>query len=230
MPYCFQSHSGEFFILHAVENTIYLQFVSPRGFQRQTLMADDYRGSLSAVLYRDEIIYSYVDNQGLLQVRSIDQKLPLFTTKAAVSTDMFSPILLLLNDEHMLLYIQEGEAFHGQLLLTLPLRSETFLLLQNVLSENMAFCQNSAGLFIVMSEVMTDPSHPASCQLYRLTQEHALEECSRENNSVTESLLEEKEALQIKLRSASVQYEELMEVACQYRDEARKWYQKFINR
>lgn len=230
MPYCFQSHSGEFFILHSVENTIFLQFISPRGFQRQTLIADDYRGSLSAVLYRDDIIYSYMDNNGLLKVRSIDQKLPLYTTKAAVSTDMFSPMLVILNDELMLLHMQEGEAFRGQLLLTLPLKSETFVLLKNVLSEIMAFCQDSTGLFVVTSESMTDPSRPDSCHLYRLTQEHALRECLCENYSATESLLEEKEALQNKLQLASVQYEELMEVACQYRDEARKWYQKVINR
>lgn len=43
-----------------------------------------------------------------------------------------------------------------------------------------------------------------------------------------QELLEEIERLNQTIQSIKLQYEELMDVALQYRDEAGKWYNKFI--
>ena len=43
-----------------------------------------------------------------------------------------------------------------------------------------------------------------------------------------QALLEEIEQLNKTIESIKLQYDELMDVALQYREEARKWYNKYI--
>lgn len=54
-------------------------------------------------------------------------------------------------------------------------------------------------------------------------------EWSPERDARERALLEEIERLQKLLESAKVQYEELMGVALQYREEAAKWYERYIH-
>lgn len=66
-------------------------------------------------------------------------------------------------------------------------------------------------------------------ELYSITpMPFPAQEPSEEISPREEALLEEIERLNKTIESIKLQYEELMGVAMQYRDEARKWYEKFI--
>lgn len=232
MSFCFQSAAGELFFLYPIEKTVNLQIASPKGFHRHVILTDDYQSGLNAVLFQNTIFYSYLDAEGMLLVRSTDQKLPLFK-KAAVKTQVFAPKLVCLYEELLLLYLQDSDS-DSSLALSFPLKEDTEkkLLELQPAPDRIAFCHEPQDALSPSEPVflMVRADTPSDYHMYSLTKDFALQERVSVKEAQYEQLLEENETLKNQLDQAGTQYRELMEVAYQYREEARKWYQKFIRR
>ena len=229
MSFCFQIPSGDMFFLYASDSDLLLQAANSRGFQYQSHVANDYVSSLSAVYLEGMIYYSYIDKDGMLTLHSLAQKQPLLQKKASAET-VFPPRLLAFQQELLLLSveidnIQNSDAAVQKLCITLPLKQGKEYFLPEIITESsvlLLFDVPTNLWFLLLSDsqpVLYCFDQAFTFRKYAAASEHALERLSEEN-----------ETLRLQLGSAKAQYDQLMDVAIQYREEAKKWYERCIRR
>ncbi len=223
MPQLLQTDNGELLLLYPLSGHLFFQRHGREGLTRPTLLADDYASDLNAVIDQGELYYSYLSNAGELKLCILGQSAPLWATTEC-DPHLFSPGFYAFRDKLLFLFatgeIREPSIQPAALQLILPhetASSPTQLLsLEGILNVTPAESKKDLYLLLVSDH---------DTALFGMDQSLQLSECkSRE----LEHLQEENQALSQTIESIKAQYEELMDVALQYRQEAQKWYQKYI--
>lgn len=211
-----QSLSGDLFLIYPLSERLYFQKLGRAGLTRPALLSEGYHSDLSIVFYQDELYYSFLDTESTLQLCTLGQNAPILQAEN-ISPSVFSPRVTVFQGRLLLLFT-EGKP-QPELRITFPFEeSEQALSVKVSPGATISLTESGSSLIILMEE-------PKGISLLRLTASFELLECSSPKE---ERLSEEKESLSMSLESAKRQYQELMDVATQYRNEAQKWYRKYL--
>lgn len=248
METIYTGNSGQKLFLYSSENFIYLRTSTGMDISRPILLCSDYTGGLSSVIFHDSIHFLYQNLHGDLIIRNILDSNILYRMSADKSPDYAAPLLLTFKDKLLLLYFVKNPLDETYLLkiifpfeMTKPeFSSPPFPALPQLQ------CLNLNDTLIISCRL------PEECCIYQLNQDfnctdvqfltseslkslqndyknQYLQEYSnyRESLDILKKTIEEKDILIDKI---SLQYDELMNTALRYKEEAAKWYHKFCTK
>lgn len=239
---------GQKLFLYSSENSIYLRTSSGMDISRPVLLCSDYSTGLSSVIFHDSIHFLYQNLQGDLIIRNILDSNILYRLSADKSPDYAAPLLLTFRDRLLLFYFVKNPLDETYLLkIIFPLEmteitfaSPAFPSLPKVqylqLNDLLVFsCRLTSEYYIYQMNKNFE------CLEMQFISETALKSLKddfenkyakelvdyQEKLTVLNKKIEEKEKLIDSIRS---QYEELMNTALRYKEEAAKWYHKFYSK
>ena len=248
METIYTGSSGQKLFLYNSENFIYLRTSSGMDISRPILLCSDYSSGLSSVIFHDSIHFLYQNLHGDLIIRNILDSNILYRLSADKSPDYAAPLLLTFRDRLLLFYFVKNPLDETYLLkLIFPLEtveidftSPAFPSLPKVqflqLNDLLIFsCKLPSEYYIYQM------NENFECSGVQFIAETAFESLKNdfENKyakeltnyqkklTVLNKKIEEKENLIDNIRS---QYDELMNTALRYKEEAAKWYHKFYSR
>lgn len=248
METIYTGSSGQKLFLYNSENFIYLRTSSGMDISRPILLCSDYSSGLSSVIFHDSIHFLYQNLHGDLIIRNILDSNILYRLSADKSPDYAAPLLLTFRDRLLLFYFVKNPLDETYLLkLTFPLEmaetdfiSPVFPTLPKVqylhLSDLLIFsCKLPSEYYIYQ---LNENFECSGVQFVAETALEALKDDLRnkftteltdyqEAVTVLNKKIEEKENL---IASIQSQYNELMNTALRYKEEAAKWYHKFYSR
>lgn len=224
MPYCHQTSSGDWMLLYTRGQNILLRVIDQKGLRQPLFLASDFHSDLGSVQIHDQIYYSYMDQNAILQVFLLGQKSSIYRTSA--ESNGFRPMLLTHQGDLMLLYLSPKESETLCLQATLPLtENATYCFPEKISKKSSVFLQKTEDddcLFYYCADQFISRFH--------FTKESGFWKESNPLEHTLEKLTSENHDLRQMLEQAKTQYKELMDVAYQYRAEAGKWYQKCIRK
>lgn len=248
METIYTGNLGQKLFLYNSESFIYLRTSSGMDISRPILLCSDYSSGLSSVIFHDSIHFLYQNLQGDLIIRNILDSNILYRLPADKSPDYAAPLLLTFRDRLLLFYFVKNPLDETYLLkLTFPLEmtetnfsSPAFPALPKVqylhLDDSLIFsCKLPAKYYIYQMD------KDFTCSEVQFIAKTALESIKNdfenkfakeltdyhEKLAVFNKKIEEKEKL---IDSISSQYDELMNTALRYKEEAAKWYHKFYSK
>lgn len=251
MPQILQTATGDLLLLYPASNRLLFQRYGRDGLARPSIASENYSAGLSAVLFQENLYFSYLDGEDTLCFCHLGVPSPLRTMPNCKSS-ILPPRLLLFHEKLLLVYATETakdgpEDCECSLCITAPLEEESSeIRLSLKPSEILSIATGENACYFVVSLQEENTLLQLSqdfclipCPSSRETRvlqanqdlTSALEQVKDENHTLTHSLElleEDKQGLLKAIESAKAQYQELMGVAEQYRDEAAKWYQKYI--
>ncbi len=227
-------------VIYAQNNTIYLLMTTGEAPCQPGILTDDFQSGLSEAIYRKTLYYAYLNTQNELVIKSILDVGNLFILP---TTDAFlykTPHLVLFQEKLILLYmIQNPLDNRYALKMLLPFETEsdshpiplpdisfsTLPAIKSFPTENNLFLQlytEDQCYFLSLSgdykvTIYEDVS-PYKQNLQLLSNKVAILEPQIEQKNI---VVQSQEAT---ISSIKNQYNELMDTAIKYREEARKWY------
>lgn len=225
-------------IIYSISRYIFLRTAYIDGIERPIMLVSDFLDGLSDVVLGDTIYYAYQNQNGDILVKNVMNNEALFHVKSSENPDMHCPQLVVNKDRLMLFYmvtnpltdrlslravypLEEGES------LNIPVNCE------NVDMYEVFGMQGKAFLYVDNFYEITADGRFVPCQdTGSLKQkEEKIHEYEIQLNTYMQQQAQSKQViaqLEATIESAKAQYNELMETAIAYRDEAIKWRSKFI--
>lgn len=211
-------------ILYSFQNLILTQNIAGDRQTRSLVLCNDYGHSLCYLTYKDEIIYAYVTRLNQIVVRNASKGQTLFVEKAKYANakrllelcEFAGNVLLFFCEDiseeayDLCFSVVEGNEKRGRLPLHLPLPTEIML------------AQGKHNIYLELSGCEKEEKP----RLYRISEDFIFEAMPEKESLIASK--REIEHLKKQIMSATSQYNELMQVAEQYREEAIKWRNKFI--
>ena len=218
-------------ILYPSGQNIFLGTSNGKAFTRAVSLCSDYSKHLSDVIYKNTIYFSYQNSNHDIIVRNITDTEPVFQIAQQEIPDCFAPQLFSLHNNLLLFYSIKNPLDDTYLLKSIfpdqkekklnfsvsfsdipmiyPLITGTKIFLCIIASTELSFWQIHNSQLVSKLSLMDENA---------LTDKH-LSEISRlqKELSIRDAMLE----------SAKHQYNELMDTATKYREEAIKWRNKF---
>lgn len=224
------------------QNNISMIHKSNSGFSQPVVLCSDYQNNLESVIYHNTIYYSYVNIAGNLIVNSIlNQVLPTELKKDS-SFEYVSSKLTVFSDKLFLFYITYSHTdYTYRIQWTLPTDSTKITAYPILSTENklqmeivtvpsgiLLLLHSSSHLWIYQISDHLDfkclfpPSNFSSSQIQLLQNQLIGTEAKIQQKNIQIQRMQEM------IERATQQYNELMHVAEQYREEAIKWRSKFL--
>lgn len=213
----FELENDKSFLLYTNRNQILLRQKSGDMIGRSLLLANDFANSLSSFFFNGTLYYAYINEQNSIVIRNSTESKPLFVTNVIENHSCSNPQIILFRKQLFLFYnSQDLQAQTYQVNCLMPLQNQkTFPIpdrfptlpdIQVIATEELLYFSLYSSFF-----------H----RLYCLNSNLQLTELSAASQT------DEIRKLRQKLDSATRQYNDLMQVANQYREEAIKWRSKF---
>lgn len=222
-----------------------MQYKEGERVGRPILLANDYVGGFTAVLFEDTLYYFYENDHGELLLRNIRDNMIYYQLQEGV------PLHLTVQDEALLCWVLEDKKGQDRSVLKCinPFRpaASRVILGEIPIQADVHILETSQGTFVTwenppkmywIDKRLAIQELAASDRLRFEAQEEKIRQMREEVERLTKLLEEKGQNLQEKdiqmkrlqgmIDSATHQYEELMHVAEQYRDEAVKWRSKFV--
>ena len=212
-------------IIYSISRYIFLRTAYIDGIERPIMLVSDFLDGLSDVVLGDTIYYAYQNQNGDILVKNVMNNEALFRVKSSENPDMHCPQLVVNKDRLMLFYM-----------VTNPLTDRLSLRAVYPLEEGDSLnipvdCEN-----VDMYEVfgMQGKAFLYVDSFYEITSDGKFIKCQDTDNQLNTYMQENRQAIQTisqleaTIESVKAQYNELMETAIAYRDEAIKWRSKFI--
>ena len=218
-------------ILYPSGQNIFLGTSIGKAFTRAVSLCNDYYQNLSDVIYKGTIYFSYQNNSHDIIIRSITDTEPVFQILQHEIPDCFAPRLFVFQDNLLLFYSvknplddtyllkgifpdEKTKRFHfptsfADIPNVTPLITDTLSLICILAGNQISFWQIGDNL---------------SLSKLKLINENAL---SDKYNAEIAHLRQELSTRDTMIESAKRQYNELMDTATKYREEAIKWRNKF---
>ncbi len=225
-------------IIYSISRYIFLRTAYIDGIERPIMLVSDYLDGLSDVVLGDTIYYTYQNQSKDILVKNVMKNEAFFHIQSSKNPDMQCPRLVAHNGRLLLFYM-----------VTNPLTGRKSLRavypLENGASPDLpSDCENvdMYEIFSVMGkaflyadrfyEITADGRFIPWQDTVKLMKNE--EKIAEYENRLNTYMQENRQALQTisqleaTIESASAQYNELMETAIAYRDEAIKWRSKFM--
>lgn len=206
-------------VLYTYQNQILLCDKLGRYFGRPVILADDYSEQLQDIYFPDTIYYSYFNTDKKFILRNIMEPQPLFIGEKALSSPLCHPQLITFQNSIFLLW-SEYDA-NRQLYLvkgqTVPDKTQS-LVLPDFFSSSPRIIASASDAVLVL-------------HVFNGSQYSNIYEIKEDYSVISHSSCQAETArLNAIIESITVQYNDLMNVAEQYRGEAIKWREKFIRK
>lgn len=205
-------------LLYSVNSSVCLRTATGMEITRPLILCNDFASSLSCVVYHDIPYYTYLNTEGELLLRNVFDNSVLFRLSSNHTLPYHSPLLCVCEEELVLLFFMENP-MSGKYLLkyALPLKPDepsmeisTF----STLPRLQCLSQDSSALLLCSS--------PQKEELFIKSRDLFEPVYLKKKQELEES--------QKQIESAQKQYEELMNTAYRYREEAEKWYTRYYSR
>ena len=254
MEHIYSTEHNRKLLLYHLNSQIHLRSMNNELIGRPTILCSDFVRDLTATIYNGTIYYAYINTGHNLLVKSITEPNTLFKLENTESLEYFQPQILVFNKQLLLFYTIQNPVdnsysvkcvfpFQNDISFTIP---DSFPLLPKLIvipADDYVFINIYNDFYHKILQMDTEYQCHTLGSRQDFTEERSedfkqkieqLEQQIEEQNSMIDNLesqLEEKEnALRNQsamIESATKQYNELMDVASQYRDEAVKWRSKF---
>ena len=235
MSYLYETAGGQGFFIYKNQNEIILRKKEGHQFYLPVIMVRDYKNGLNDTVYNSAIYYTYINENGALVVRSVLEYVFPFERQAGENVSFNSPSLTAFYGRLILFYMEkntgdgvENYRLHG----ILPYEGEREILnvdLGNKEALYKVVCLNERMLVSVENE-KGYVLYEASNDLQLVAQDRIENRNEQELAMLKSSLMEQQKEINFyksQIESAKRQYQELMQVAEQYREEANHWSGKF---
>ena len=235
MSYLYETAGGQGFFIYINQNEIILRKKEGHQFYLPVIMVRDYKSGLNDTVYNSAIYYTYINENGALVVRSVLEYVFPFERQAGENVSFNSPSLTAFYGRLILFYMEkntgdgvENYRLHG----ILPYEGEREILnvdLGNKEALYKVVCLNERMLVSVENE-KGYVLYEASNDLQLVAQDRIENRNDQELAMLKSSLMEQQKEINFyksQIESAKRQYQELMQVAEQYREEANHWSGKF---
>lgn len=235
MSYLYETAGGQGFFIYKNQNEIILRKKEGHQFYLPVIMVRDYKSGLNDTVYNSAIYYTYINENGALVVRSVLEYVFPFERQAGENVSFNSPSLTAFYGRLILFYMEkntgdgvENYRLHG----ILPYEGEREILnvdLGNKEALYKVVCLNERMLVSVENE-KGYVLYEASNDLQLVAQDRIENRNDQELAMLKSSLMEQQKEINFyksQIESAKRQYQELMQVAEQYREEANHWSGKF---
>ena len=235
MSYLYETAGGQGFFIYKNQNEIILRKKEGHQFYLPVIMVRDYKSGLNDTVYNSAIYYTYINENGALVVRSVLEYVFPFERQAGENVSFNSPSLTAFYGRLILFYMEkntgegvENYRLHG----ILPYEGEREILnvdLGNKEALYKVVCLNERMLVSVENE-KGYVLYEASNDLQLVAQDRVENRNEQELAMLKSSLMEQQKEINFyksQIESAKRQYQELMQVAEQYREEANHWSGKF---
>ena len=235
MSYLYETAGGQGFFIYKNQNEIILRKKEGHQFYLPVIMVRDYKSGLNDTVYNSAIYYTYINENGALVVRSVLEYVFPFERQAGENVSFNSPSLTAFYGRLILFYMEkntgdgvENYRLHG----ILPYEGEREIL--NVDLGNKEALYKVVGLNERMLVSVENEKgyvlYEASNDLQLVAQDRVENRNEQELAMLKSSLMEQQKEINFyksQIESAKRQYQELMQVAEQYREEANHWSGKF---
>lgn len=211
-------------IIYSISRYIFLRTAYADGIERPIILAADYFDGLTEVIWNDTIYYAYQNQNKDIIVRNVLDTNIVYQTRCNENPDMHCPCLAVCNGKLVLFYMVTNPVTENMgLKCVLPMQSglqvEVPTECDNIDMYQVYCVQGRLYLYTDVMYQVTEPGR-YRCLIYQ-----------DEENNITETIAYYQrriEELEATIESAKTQYNDLMETAISYRDEAIKWRSKFI--
>jgi len=231
---------GQQITVYSFQNGVYLRRWSGKMWGRPQLLAEDCMGDFSDVFWRETVYYGYRNQRGEYLVR--DGSLPdkKYVLQPGESMRICCPRLLLHREKLMVFYIEEREWEGGCALRGIYVG-------EGKKTESLGEYERRPDFQVLQwgEELLVGVAYGGVCRYYRWCAGDAWEELAGweywwearqeelagqqcQSREEIELLQQDLKYSQELIESIKGQYQELMDTATQYREEARKWRSQYI--
>lgn len=242
------SGQNKMFALYPFRNQIYRVSLEGGQATRPVLLCGDYLGELSDTYYKGTVYFCYTNRSHEIMIQNVTDRMPEYRLDRDAfyeEADYTAPRILNWQEHLLLFCLVKRPGGTGVTLEGIFPFEDRKLRLPDVFLEGATYTCRSFGekIFLsvresgayrfFLSENMGDFEE-------LLKEREAGEQCSDAEERFAQSALiwqDEKLRLETELRekervieSVKVQYEDLMNTALQYREEAKKWREKFLTK
>lgn len=204
-------------IIYTYDSFIIMRTIQANSVTNGILLSNDYSSGFSSTIHNSTIYYLYQNKQGSLIIKSIIDARNLYSKVSDQELTMLEPSLISFKNYLLLFFVIENpidNLFH--LKISLPLEENKHIVCNEkfVVCPKIKLVHTPSLLFIIVQT-------PEEVYIYCL--DSTLTLTQYKSNEAVKLMLEENELL---ITQISNQYNELMNVATQYKEEAKKWYMR----
>ena len=219
-------------LLYPYEKRIYMRSLQGGRAEKAVILANDYLEDLSDVFYQNTIYYSYINQQKETIVKNILEQKVIFSSSHQSGLEYFCPILEVM-EERLILFCFMKNPLDQKYLIKgfFPLQGEEFLLpneYDEILQKELG-CIPEAGVFFLKEEKgitfwkLQWKEDKCKIQRQYFKSQSELEKVVKEMGRRNQ-VIREKDLL---IENIKMQYEELMQTAVAYREEAMRWRDRY---
>ena len=204
-------------IIYTYDSFIIMRTIQANSVTNGILLSNDYSSGFSSTIHNSTIYYLYQNKQGSLIIKSIIDARNLYSKVSGQELAMLEPSLISFKNYLLLFFVIENPIDNlFYLKISLPLEENKHIICQEkfVVCPKIKLVHTPSLLFIIVQT-------PEEVYIYCL--DGTLTLTQYKSNEAVKLMLEEKELL---ITQISNQYNELMNVATQYKEEAKKWYMR----
>lgn len=204
-------------IIYTYDSFIIMRTIQANSVTNGILLSNDYSSGFSSTIHNSTIYYLYQNKQGSLIIKSIIDARNLYSKVSGQELAILEPSLISFKNYLLLFFVIENPIDNlFYLKISLPLEENKHIVCNEkfVVCPKIKLVHTPSLLFIIVQT-------PEEVYIYCL--DSTLTLTQYKSNEAVKLMLEEKELL---ITQISNQYNELMNVATQYKEEAKKWYMR----
>lgn len=204
-------------IIYTYDSFIIMRTIQANSVTNGILLSNDYSSGFSSTIHNSTIYYLYQNKQGSLVIKSIIDARNLYSKASGQELTMLEPSLISFKNYLLLFFVIENPIDNlFYLKISLPLEENKHIVCNEkfVVCPKIKLVHTPSLLFIIVQT-------PEEVYIYCL--DSTLTLTQYKSSEAVKLMLEEKELL---ITQISNQYNELMNVATQYKEEAKKWYMR----
>lgn len=204
-------------IIYTYDSFIIMRTIQANSVTNGILLSNDYSSGFSSTIHNSTIYYLYQNKQGSLIIKSIIDARNLYSKASGQELTMLEPSLISFKNYLLLFFVIENPIDNlFYLKISLPLEENKHIVCNEkfVVCPKIKLVHTPSLLFIIVQT-------PEEVYIYCL--DSTLTLTQYKSSEAVKLMLEEKELL---ITQISNQYNELMNVATQYKEEAKKWYMR----
>lgn len=228
MPKLYPTLNQKGLLLYDYNQQIILRHKSEHNFGQPIILCEDYDYGLHETVFNSTLYFTYINVNGDLITRSLlEHTFPSVLSKVSTK-NYYAPNLVAFSGKLLLFYVCESRGnqelccqipYENQMIISIPIEPIRGSISYRINSfESAIFIgveSSDNTIFLVIDKHL-------SC--------HILTESEKNQHTEIEQKEKEISHLQAQIESAKSQYNELMNVAEEYRKEAIKWNKKYLEK
>lgn len=220
-------------IIYAAGSNIFLRIAHFGGLERPIVLATDYNHGLNECVYNDTLYYTYISTDNSLHIKNIMESQSIYTVSGNNIPELYNPSICVCNHSLLLFYLKNNPLLKHLCLHCLSFGdihncTEAFPVpLPSCVTDISDYHIFKAGntLFLYVNNRMFFIEEIGHIKEMRLVSEIKENDNNKNKLAACQAKINEQTAV---INSIRLQYDELMNVASQYREEALKWRSKFM--